>query len=47
MIKAASGITDDPDNHSKVSTACTNEEQMLFKIKIGSSSESQTRSKKK
>ena len=25
------------DSHSKVSTACTNEEQLLYKIKIGSS----------
>lgn len=25
------------DSHSKVSTACTNEEQLLFKIKLSSS----------
>lgn len=43
MIKVNSG--EEPDCHSKVSTACTNEEQMLFKIKIGSGGE--TRSRKK
>ena len=28
---------DGTDSHSKVSTACTNEEQLLFKIKLSSS----------
>lgn len=40
MIKSAIKATEEPDSHSKVSTACTNEEQMLFKIKIGSGSDS-------